>query len=395
MSRGRLNQVLGELEQEGTLEPDQRQIVGRRLEEALYPRHDPSGGLVRVISILGVILISAGVHYFVASNWEQLGKLFKLLLLFGVVLASHSFGFRLGLRPGRYPKTGTALTALGVLTFGLAIILIAQIYHLHSDHPHFMLAWWVLGLPFAFMIRSRFILLLLILLCCGWAVWQTGSWLESRNVGDDANTGAAFSLLGLSAAALFRVLAGLARESRHHLFETPLRLFVVPAAFAGVYALSFREAFLPEDAPGVGTFAFYPAAILLLAMLAASGFLLRRRETRSDFLDACGYGLTAAVLGASAYFWPAGTFVLANVLLFLGLMALVARGVQRGLPLLINFGIAGFLALIMTRYFEYLADHLDNAVLAFIVPGILLLFLGLFLERRRRAFLARAGESSR
>jgi uncharacterized membrane protein len=74
---------------------------------------------------------------------------------------------------------------------------------------------------------------------------------------------------------------------------------------------------------------------------------------------------------------------------------LIARGVERRMPFSINLGIAGFLLVVITRYFEYLADRMDNAVLGFIGAGLLLLIVGLWLERRRRALLDRAKEPPR
>lgn len=395
MGRGRLRQALDQLERDGALEPGQRLRVEEHLADSLFPRRDRMLGFVGVLSLLGAVLVGTGVIYFIASNWDQIGKGARLALIFAVILGSHHFGFQLAEKPGRLPKTGRALTGLGVLCFGGAIALIAQIYHLHSEYPHFLLAWFLLNIPFALLTRSRAILLLLVGLFTIWVIWQTGVWFDLHELDQDENIGTAFCMLGLGYAAMMKGLATVCTGTRFDRFEIPLRAVATPASLAGMYALSFRGTFLEEQAPGADWIAFVPGALLFLLAAALFAPTLRRRSGHEDLVDSGGLLLAGLILLAGIRLFPGAVFLVANLLLLAAFLVLIIRGVSRGIPLSINLGIGGFLVVVMTRYFEYLADRMDNAVLGFIGAGLLLLTVGLWLERRRRALLDqadRAGE---
>ena len=61
-------------------------------------------------------------------------------------------------------------------------------------------------------------------------------------------------------------------------------------------------------------------------------------------------------------------------------------GLQQGKPWLVNLAIA-FIALnIFTRYFDFFATMLDQGMM-FLVSGVVVLGVGWFLERKRRALL--------
>lgn len=378
---------------EGHLEPALRDRLAARLGPALFPRRAAGVSLVQILTLLGALLLGTGVIYFIAIHWDGVGKWTKLGLILAFLLACHHFGFALAEGQGRrLPRTGRALTFLGVLAFGGAGALVAQIYHLHSDYPHLVLVWWLTSVPFVLLTRSRAILLLAIALFAIWLLVHTGVWLDLRDLDQVETIGTAFSFLGLAFGLLMKGLASLARGTRFAVCEPVFRALGIPAALCGVYALSFRETFLEETAPGAAGIAFVPGA--LLAAAAAATFLAARfwrpQAPKEDVRDATLLLLVAALLAGSIRWAPGGTFLVANLLLVAALLVLIGRGVARGLPLDINFGIGGFLVVILTRYFEYLADRVDDAVLGFAGSGALLLGLGLILERRRRALIGAA-----
>src|SRR6185295_12168026 len=129
---------------------------------------------------LGGILVAAGVLSFVAMNWEELGKAAKLALIFGTLGALHYGGYRFAVKPGHRPGLGHALTAAAMLTFGGAIGLVAQIYHLSATYPNWLLAWWVLTLPFALLSSSRKLLLIPLALFVWWVHWHAAVWMEQH-----------------------------------------------------------------------------------------------------------------------------------------------------------------------------------------------------------------------
>jgi uncharacterized membrane protein len=387
----RLDAILSELEQQGVLTSEQRARVGERIRPEL-PRHrDKLALFVRIVAMLGGLLVAAGILLFIAANWEQLGKGFKLVLIFGTLLAVHHAGFVLAEEPGRSPATGRALTLVGVLLFGGALGLVAQIYHITPEYPWSILLWWTLSVPFALLTRSRSVFAVVLLLFLLWLGWHAGFWLDRQGgTGDDF--GALFCLLALSAAALFRGLL-VQLGARAVELGTPLRLLGPPLALAGLYALSIRDVLLDEDAPGAVAATFlHPAATgALAALLLVPG--LPRAAGREDALVGLATLAAALLLGACVWTSPAHVYLLANAVLFVGLLLLIATGVRGNVPSSINFGIAGFLGLVLTRYFEYVGSRIDP-FWAFIAAGLILLGLGRWLETQRRTFLAKAGGGS-
>ncbi len=394
MRQSQLARALGELEQDGTLDAAQRRAVEERLLQALFPnKKERTGLLVAVISVLGALLIGAGVLFFVAEHWDEIGKWWKIGLVLGSLLAGHHFGFVCAEQPGRHPRTGAALTLLGVLCLGGALILVAQVYNMQSAYEsNLVLAWWLLAVPFVLITRSPALLAVVVALFAVWLTWHTGTWLERAGLDSEENMVSALCLLGLGFGALMRALGALFAGTRSAGFTLVCALFAAPTALVGVYGLSFREPFSAASASGVDWAACLPFALVaglaLLLLLPA----LRKEAGRPDARDAALLAGTGVVLAAAALVWPACVFVLANLALLLGLLGLIARGADRGIPAHINFGIVAFLVVVMTRYFEYLAARMGSAFLAFIGAGALLLGLGLWLERKRRALIARARE---
>ena len=84
------------------------------------------------------------------------------------------------------------------------------------------------------------------------------------------------------------------------------------------------------------------------------------------------------------------TFLVANALLVVGIIGLVAYGVHHQRNSYVNLGVALFAVTAMTRYFEYVWDRMDGAI-AFIVTGTVLLGLVTLIERRRRAWTSLTG----
>ena len=107
---------------------------------ARYPE-EPAGRLAgQVVAVLGAILLGLGVILFFAWNWDQLHRLFKLALLFALLISAHAAGQH-WLRPGSTRRgLGEAMALLGSLLFG-GIWLVSQIYHIDEHMPNAFLAW--------------------------------------------------------------------------------------------------------------------------------------------------------------------------------------------------------------------------------------------------------------
>jgi uncharacterized membrane protein len=396
----KLSETLAEIEREGGLSPEQRVAVESRLAEALGERPDRAGRFVSIVAALGAVLVGAGILYLVGYNWDRLAKIERLAIVFGVWLSVYYAGYRLTESPGRYPRLGRAVTVLGVLCFGAAIGLVAQIYNLSSEYPNWVLAWWALSVPFVLLTGSSALLLVVVVLYLVWIFWNTAVWIDHVDGRHDQDFLAAAALAGAGSSLLFSSLAALSSRFRRDSFAGVLSGLARPAAIGAAYALSFRDpwrGYSGSSSGGLRLFenlhgglhaqVFVPFALLALSpllQLAARGE--ESREERSDTYALLG---AAAVLWLTLAAWPRGVHWVANALLLAGILGLVFTGIRRGRPGDINWGIAAFVLCVLTRYVEYLWDKLEGAY-AFIGIGLLLLLMGWALERKRRHWIARS-----
>jgi uncharacterized membrane protein len=398
----KIAEALLELEREGALSWEQRALVERRVTEALAGKGDGAGRFISILAALGGVLVGAGILYLVGYNWDQLSKIQKLAIVFGVWLSIHYVGFRLAEPPGGYPRVGRAVTSIGILCFGGAIGLVAQIYNLSSEYPNWVLAWWALSVPFVLLTESTAILLLVIALFLVWIFWHTGTLVDRFDQHIDHDFFAAFALVGAGLGLLWSSLGAWSSKSRFGHFAPVLAGLARPAAIGAAYALSFKDFWWDQmDTPGrSGEFqwftplhgglhaqAFVPFAALSLAGLAALALAAWRARERERVFEGLAFFGAALALAANLWLWPRGIFLLANALLLAGILVLVYTGIRRGRPADINWGIAAFVLCVATRYVEYLWDKLEGAY-AFIGIGLVLLGMGWVLERKRRKWIA-------
>lgn len=110
----------------------------------------------KTLLYVGSILIGAGVLSFIASNWAEIGRTAKFLLIVGMYIGCMLAGFKL---EKNFPKTSKSFYYLGVIVFGAGIFLVEQIFHLGGSTQRAFL-WWALGImPLAWVLREKWILL--------------------------------------------------------------------------------------------------------------------------------------------------------------------------------------------------------------------------------------------
>lgn len=110
----------------------------------------------KTLLYVGSILIGAGILSFIASNWDEIGRLTKFLIILILFVGCNLAGYKL---EEKFPKTSRSLYYLGVLVFGAGIFLVGQMFHFGGDFQDAFL-WWSLGiLPLAWFLRDKWILL--------------------------------------------------------------------------------------------------------------------------------------------------------------------------------------------------------------------------------------------
>ena len=388
--RREIPEVLAELEARGEISAEQRQRIGAALAQRLDAPRDHGGRVIAVVASFGALLVAAGLCYLVAYNWDALGKAAKLALVFGVWLGLLAAGYALAEKPGRFPRVGRALLLAGMLCFGAALALVAQIYNLSAHYPWALLLWWVLDVPFWLWLRSRAAQVVVTGLFLIWIFWHANVWFEDQAelVHSWRFQAHCWFYLGTALAAFFLALAEFAASLRGERYAGFWRWLALPGLLFGAFLVGFHDlARTGDEFPQLLT-ALPPALCTLgAALLLLAGAQLHGRggAQRQEALVALLFAaLLTGVAPVAREFQPA----LANLMLLAALVALVWQGTRTRSAARVNLALGFFGLLIVARYLEYLWDRLQGAY-AFLGAGVLLLGLGFFLERRRRALMLR------
>ena len=134
MYRGRLKRDLALWTEKG--------LLARPQADALLAEFDSRPSAFRVgtvLLILAAVLVSAAILLLVASNWEVIPRLARAA---GLVLLIWAFHAAAGLAYVRGAMAiGAALLVLGSASFGAALSLVGQMYHLSGDVSDMMIVW--------------------------------------------------------------------------------------------------------------------------------------------------------------------------------------------------------------------------------------------------------------
>lgn len=147
MYRGRLERDLKLWTQQGLLDAP---TADRLLKE--YDSRESSFSLGRVLMMIAALLMSAAVLLLVAANWEAIPRLVRVVGIVALIWGAYLAGGLLTQRGA--PRLAAAFLAAGTLSFGGAIALIGQMYHLSGDAVQAMLVWFAGSVIAAALLRS-------------------------------------------------------------------------------------------------------------------------------------------------------------------------------------------------------------------------------------------------
>ena len=102
--------------------------------------------LYRTLAVLAALLLGAGLIFWVAANWQDQTRAFKLHLLEGAVLASALAAMWL-------PRLRTACLLLATLALGGLLAFVGQTYQTGADAWQLFVAWAALALAWALAAR--------------------------------------------------------------------------------------------------------------------------------------------------------------------------------------------------------------------------------------------------
>ncbi len=383
---------------EGIIDSNQKSwILERyRLLQKVEERAGP-GRLITTLSVLGSLLVGIGIILFIASNWSAISKLGKLLIIFISLAGSYGLGFYCRYEKGHYPKVGASLILLGSLIFGAGIFLIAQIYHLKAHQPNGLLLWGAGVLPLAYYLGFKSLMTLCLVDLLVW-LGMEASYRMSYVELVPPDIFALILLFWTAGLTLWAIGLWHREWASLKMISTP---FILMGAFLtffiGFLSTFFRpglsEYVIQLHANSTLLISFYPVLIILF-LIAVIFRLLPDRKERGWIYETIGLMiLLAIVLILSLYLqWALFSFkgslrLIFNLLFLLQIIGLIFLGFIRRYSVYVNIGLLFFSLDVFARYFDLFWELLPRS-LFFIFGGLLLLFGGIYLERKRRKILA-------
>ncbi len=441
----RLRKELPEWLQQGWVTPGSTQKI---LDHVAAQRGTGVRYLPLAFSILGVLLLGAGVITFFAANWGIMPKVAKLTLLFGSMWLAYA-GAGYALRYREAPQLGEALLLLGVILFGSNIMLIGQIYHIDAHYPNGVLLWALGGMVTAYLMYSQSAMVAAIALATLWTgmesfgfdrsfhwpfliLWASclpaihkkrwmpashvamiglllWSWFAFQHItwkSQDWGGGVPLYLMQIYFLAYLGIFVlGLVMATYGHLspFSGVVQRYSAFASLASLYALTFPHLHRGVERWGAGSRLRVAAQgpwvmVTLIALAAVIAFALWHR-VRTSGVDRPMYlkwgdgllGLTIALVLANLFLTGThgGPVAIAFNLLFLaGLVWLIFAGMHGNDRALVNMAFLFFGVGLPSRYFDTFWTLLNRSYF-FMGGGLLLIGGGYLLEKQRRKLTGR------
>ena len=287
----------------------------RQLQEVAGFQREPARlayWLPRGVAVLGAALLGMGLIFWVAANWEDLGRMGRFALLQGVFAAACLGAFAV-------PKARVPLLLVALLSIGGLFAYFGQTYQTGADPWQLFALWATLALPLCLVARSDVLWTpWMLVLSTAATLWVQAHARHSWHVeSDDLPVYLAGWLAVLLACALVSPLLARWTGAGSWALRLGLVLLTILITGSAVSALFGSDIASPYWAG--------------LALLAVAGVLLSNRK----FFDV--FGLSAVTLGLNTLLVGGMTHVLFNghggevgSLVMLGLLAavLLALSVQ-------------------------------------------------------------------
>lgn len=399
--------------------------------------------LTMAFSILGVVLLGAGVITFFAANWGEMSKLSKLAALFGSMWAAYITAYYF-LEARDFPHLGQAMLLLGVILFGSNIMLIAQIYHIDSHYPNGVLIWSIGGLITAYLMGSQPAMIASVGLAILWTsmesfgferafhwpfivLWAASlpiivrlQWRHSLHVAlvgliiwswqsfmhlvglSEWPQGSALYLMQLYFAAYLGLfILGMLMATYNNLepLSSTVQRYGAFAALASFHALTYPDLWSAgrwgqKEAPHASPYGWF---VLTAALLGGAILLAVWHLRRTGLNDRPAYlkwgqtllGVVSALIIANLFVTSAyGNLmaVLFNLVFFAGLVWLIYAGMHGDDRGIVNMAFLFFAVTILARYLDTFWS-LMNRSFFFMAGGFLLIGGGYYLERQRRRIM--------
>jgi len=385
----------------------------QKIIEHFQLQEDGGGKFLAIVSIIGAVLIAAGITLLIAAHWNEIPRGVKIATGLLLMLGFHAGGWWLregggdasspvssatgALRvQGKYRKTGEALHLIGSCLFLANIALIGQIYNIVSRPPNAFLLWWIgiAALPWLLRSKAQHVLLLIAFgIWFGFEVNERGGLIYCESQRQIL----LYALLGL----VYLGAGWCLRRTPFFEFGGVMEKLGLFAFLIFVYPLTWKDFFggweNPEIRrwflPALGGFALLPLAAGLRNLQA-----LTRQWRWTWFVALLGMMVFMATVwfgcwqldhaGESRrYFWgESWSYLVGSLALFVFCLLQIQVGIQERSQFLVNLGVT-FIALDILAAYCDLFGSMARTGLMFLISGIFLIVFGVYLEKKRRTLM--------
>lgn len=354
----------------------------------------------RVMALLPVfagILVGLGILTFIASNWQQITHLFRLLLIVSGMTGFYLGGQRM-MNKGEM-ALGISLIGVGLMSFGAGIFLLAQMFQIVTYDARAFIFWALPGVGLTYLYNSRYLFLLTALIVnagqfysviylqnfsyiifflfiCGLGVfgWKGRTKLSSTVLTTGILfQGTLFLLLNEVPFTYLLLIAAVLYAAGDWVEEKQVRLpaQIIPLIIALGFAVFFVFTLKLFNISRMGNPAYFIPALLVILVFSFLG--KRRRGEVVFFLD--------WILFLPFFYWKEGGDLFYLLLLFFFSGYLLWFGYRQEWRLKVNVGTALFLASTFIGYVQVAWSFMPKS-LFFLFGGIILFALNWFLRRR-------------
>ena len=393
---------------EGLIQRTQAEAICKKYDVDYDAAERKSFGYLALLA-LGYLFIGIAVILLISANWESIPRAIRMASLIIITSSVHFFGLR---SFAQFPQKGTALFFLGSLLYGASIILIAQMYHLGEHMPDGVF-WWAVGiLPFVWLTKSNWLMMLPLALSALWFgmeqdmgfyqvgfiffilfafygafKWQsnlvafiasiisTAYWIEGTTYGifhfniEELWLIASGVVIGLYGIAVFLAQN---KSPRHQAYAALLQSwclrFIIFTAFLLTFKDVWRSLLTYNDA-----FTLAAVAIGLASAIFGYAFSLYRKRLMPVSAWFALFSITVLVgLFAKDLLAPMMMSIIFNIIFISIAVYLIIEGVDKGITHYFFLGVISVLAIAFARYINLIGDYIGAAILFMVLAGVLL-----------------------
>jgi uncharacterized membrane protein len=376
----------------GLITDEQRQ----KIIEHFQLKEDGGGKFLAIVSLIGAVLIAAGITLLIAAHWNEIPRGVKIAAGLLLMLGFHAGGWWLREVRGKFRKTGEALHLIGSCLFLANIALIGQIYNIVSRPPNAFLLWWIgiAALPWLLRSKAQHVLLLIAFgIWFGFEVNERGGLIYCESQRQIL----LYALLGL----VYLGAGYCLRRTPFSEFDGVTEKLGLFAFLIFVYPLTWKDFFGGWENSEIRQW-FFPALAAFALLLLAAGlrnFTTLTRQWRWTWFAAL-LGMMVFMVtvwfgcwqldhtGESRhYFWgESWSYLVGSLALFVFCLLQIQIGIQERSQFLVNLGVT-FIALdILAAYCDLFGSMARTGVM-FLISGIFLIVFGVYLEKKRRALM--------